>query len=177
MTPDRERLKAAIDARAAELGLRYREVASRAHMTESNLFRIRTGEIELSNAARIALEDALEWERGSMQAILDGGQPTLAAPSVPPVATPADGPDLPDDLPIPVQALLRFGTLVGGDVFSVNMDGEEVKIGVFATSKSAMEKLVEQYHRLGEVTGQVKRTFESVPDESTPDSTSGAGGE
>jgi len=176
MTPDRERLKAAVDARAAELGLRLREVASRARMDGSNLYRIRNGETELTTSARIALEEALVWERGSIQAILDGDQPTAAAAATPAAVAPADGgtPDLPPGLPIPVRALLQFGTLVGSDVFTVNIEGEEVKIGVFATSKSAIDKLVSQYERLGEVTGQVKRTFESGQDESTPDSAGGA---
>lgn len=175
MTPDRERLKAAIEARAVELGLRLRQVASRAHMTESNLYRIRMAEIELTDAARIALEDALEWERGSIQAILDGGHPTPATPSPEPLASNQEPAQVPTDVPLAVQALLRFGTLVGSETFTVNLGGEEVKIGVFATSRSSMDKLLDQYERLGEVTGQVKRTFESGQDESTADSPGGAG--
>ena len=49
------------------------------------------------------------------------------------------------------------------------MDGEEVRVGVFATSRSAMEKLIDQYERLGEVTGQVRRIVESGGDESPRD--------
>lgn len=176
MTPDRERLKAAIDLRAAGLGLFLREVASRAHMDGSNLYRIRTGENELTTSACIAIEEALQWERGSIQAILDGGEPTPAEGAATPATTRAEsGSQEPaDELPIPIRALLQFGTLVGGETFTVNLGGEEVKIGVFATSRSDMEKLVDQYNRLGEVTGQVKRTFESGQDQSSPDSRGGA---
>lgn len=89
MTPERERLKAAIENRAVELRLKLNQVAQRADMSAANFLRIRTGEVALTPLAVAAIEDALEWESGSIQAILDGGVPTprrsdSAIPPLPP---------------------------------------------------------------------------------------------
>jgi hypothetical protein len=76
MTPQRERLKTAIENRAVELRLKLNKVAQRADMSAANFLRIRTGEVALTPLAAAAIEDALEWENGSIQAILDGRDPT-----------------------------------------------------------------------------------------------------
>lgn len=76
MTPDRERLKTAIEGRAVELRLKLSQVAARAEMSAANFLRIRNGEVALTPLAIAAIEHALEWERGSVQAVLDGDPPT-----------------------------------------------------------------------------------------------------
>lgn len=76
MTPDRERLKTAIENRAVELRLKLNKVAQRADMSPANFLRIRTGEVALTPFAVAAIEQALDWEPGSIQRILDGLEPT-----------------------------------------------------------------------------------------------------
>lgn len=89
MTPERERLKTAIENRAVELRLKLNKVAQRADMSAANFLRIRTGEVALTPLAVAAIEHALEWESGSVQAILDGGEPTphRRADDIPPMPT------------------------------------------------------------------------------------------
>lgn len=178
MNLDFDRLAhAAREARRAR-AWRQEDVADRAHVGLSSVQNMEKGRpFNRFPSTYRKIESTLGWAEGSIMAILRGGEPTVAEPSTTPATTAREADQavqIPSDVPLPVQALLRFGTLVGGDVFTVNMDGEEVKIGVFATSKSAIDKLVSQYERLGEVTGQVKRTLESGQDESTPDSAGGA---
>jgi hypothetical protein len=72
----RENLADAMERRAmGDLGLRWTDVATRAGISQSQLLRIRQGApITPFTAAR--LEEALDWEPGSIQTILDGGEPT-----------------------------------------------------------------------------------------------------
>jgi len=76
MDADRDRLRQAIEARAAQLRLRLQEVASRASMSLSTLGRVRAGVGALTPYVVASLEDALEWTHGSVQAILAGDAPT-----------------------------------------------------------------------------------------------------
>lgn len=59
------------------LHVRWAEVARRANMTVQNLGRIRRGTISISWEAAQGIEAALQWERGSVEAVLNGGTPTL----------------------------------------------------------------------------------------------------
>lgn len=95
ISPERERLTAAIGTRAVELRLKLNKVAVRAGMSTANFLRIRTGEVALTPLAIAALEQALEWESGSIQDILAGGQPTPRRqpsdlPPAPPGIDPAE---------------------------------------------------------------------------------------
>jgi hypothetical protein len=93
MDPHRERLKIAIEARAIELRLKLNKVAQRAGMSAGNFLRIRAGEVALTPFAIATIEQALEWEPGSIQAILDGGEPTpRSSPSDLPPAPPGIDP-------------------------------------------------------------------------------------
>lgn len=87
VTPERERLKNAIENRAVELRLKLNQVAQRAGMSAANFLRIRTGEVGLTPLAVAAIEDALEWEAGSIQAVLDGARPAPrhTHPDIPPM--------------------------------------------------------------------------------------------
>lgn len=180
--PDYSHVARTVQDRARELGYTQEDLIQVTGLGRTTVQRIWGGTVlhEPTPKTKRAMDAALQWEAGSFDIVLAGGNPTPAGPSARPSAPATDAEvaiPVPTDVPLAVQALLRFGTLVGSETFTVNMDGEEVKIGVFATSRSAIDKLVSQYERLGEVTGQVKRTFESGQDQSTPDSTSGTGGE
>jgi hypothetical protein len=101
-TVQTERLDTAMDRRRRQLRLRWKQVADRAGMTYSNLHRIRTGQITLTDFARDGVEDALQWEHGSVAAILDGAEPTERRQFR--VTTEAD---VPKDLRLPEGLELR----------------------------------------------------------------------
>lgn len=66
----------AIERRALELDLNLLDVARGAQMSQSNLFRIRRGDIAITAISAKRLEEALKWEYGSIAAIEAGGEPT-----------------------------------------------------------------------------------------------------
>lgn len=108
MTSPNERLDAAMDARRLDLGLTWQEVAQAASISPATLRAMRAGTNMPSALTRRRLEDALRWERGSIQAILDGGDPTpVDAP-----ANPAPGADLDRRLAMARELLARAQELL-----------------------------------------------------------------
>ena len=94
----RQRLTDAIEKRRAQLHLQLEEVAARMGRTgrsAAHLRRLRTGKAELNDMAKAELESALEWQKGSVDDILEGREPTPLTP--PPAeagaASTAFGPD------------------------------------------------------------------------------------
>lgn len=73
-----QRLNTAMDARRTELRLRWTQVAQRAGMTPRNLERIRKGETAITPFTAVAIERALEWAEGGVEAALAGAEPMLA---------------------------------------------------------------------------------------------------
>lgn len=72
MTGDaRARLARQMNDRRLQLRRSWSEIARRAGMDESNLRRIRSGKIEISDLAERGLEDALELEAGDIRAVLE----------------------------------------------------------------------------------------------------------
>lgn len=115
---DWERLARYVTARRIELNYRTREAVAEA---DPGIKPRTLGDIERAsrtsyNRTTIAsLEHALQWRPGSVQAILDGGEPTAATTPAPAEPRPADvsETELPDDalirimrsdLPDPVKA-------------------------------------------------------------------------
>jgi hypothetical protein len=76
MDPNRERLANYMAARRVELRRPWREIAAAAGMSEQNLLRIRQGDITVTEQAARGIDTALNWEPGSVLAILDDGEPT-----------------------------------------------------------------------------------------------------
>lgn len=75
-TNRRSQLDQWMDQRRQELRLRWAQVAELAGMTTPNLLRIRKGQISISWGAADRIEDALHWERGSVEAaVLMGIKP------------------------------------------------------------------------------------------------------
>lgn len=71
-----------IDARCAELGLGYAELADRIGRSPQALLGIRTGKTKPRHTTARAIERALDWESGSVEAILRSGDaPTVIAPA------------------------------------------------------------------------------------------------
>lgn len=70
-----------MDESRKALRLRWSQVAELAGMTTPNLLRIRKGKIGITWDAADGIENALQWERGSVEAaILEGRRPVAAAP-------------------------------------------------------------------------------------------------
>jgi len=71
-----ERLDRALRKRRAELRIRtWRQLATKAGIAGETLRSVRAGDSRPSDATQAGLEEALEWAPGSIQAILEGGDP------------------------------------------------------------------------------------------------------
>lgn len=82
--PERARLRALIEERADDLELNWRELVTASGVPYETIRRVRTGDRPINRDTREGLEDGLKWDRGSIRAILDGGDPTPlpAAPRI-----------------------------------------------------------------------------------------------
>lgn len=70
-----ERLAVCVEQRIVELGLQYAEVARAAGFSDQTLIAIRNADKVRPTTYR-KLEMALQWEVGSVAAVLNGGRPT-----------------------------------------------------------------------------------------------------
>ncbi|MBK3630400.1 hypothetical protein JHN59_37510 [Streptomyces sp. MBT49] len=105
--PDpRIRLAQYIERRISALALEYAEVCRRADISDETLSKVRKG-MRARSSTYTKLERALNWERGSIGAILDGGEPTPldAPPGRAPAARAPDAPPLERELAL-AQRLL-----------------------------------------------------------------------
>lgn len=66
-----------MDDRRADLRLRWKDVAARAGLTTEGLLGVRKGTGEIRPLTKRGIEDALDWEAGSIDAILAGGEPAV----------------------------------------------------------------------------------------------------
>lgn len=71
-----KRLDDALSDRRLDLGMRWNQVAQAAGVSPEALRAIRRGSYRPSPDTARALDNALRWEPGSVQAVLDGGEPT-----------------------------------------------------------------------------------------------------
>lgn len=86
-----------MDESRKRLRVSWADIARDMDMTEENLLRIRRGRISISLKAARKIEDALQWESGSVEAAVLHGRRPVAAPAfelpVAPSATDAIPPD------------------------------------------------------------------------------------
>ena len=76
ISPDaRRRLADLMDERRAELRLRWRDVADLGGVSYEVIRAVRNGTGEIRRLTQRGIEDGLRWAPGSVQAILDGGEP------------------------------------------------------------------------------------------------------
>lgn len=66
----------AINRRRLDLDMTWRDVERAASLSYEGLRGIRRGDRNPSALTARHLEDALQWEHGSVEAVLDGGEPT-----------------------------------------------------------------------------------------------------
>ncbi len=78
-----------MDQRRLELGLRWKQVTTRADITHQTLLQLRKG-AEVSDLTVANVERALEWQPGSIERIRSGREPErAAAPDADPQPAPA----------------------------------------------------------------------------------------
>jgi hypothetical protein len=75
-SPERARLRAFIEQRVVDLDLSWRDLERLSGVPYETTRRVRTGARPISRETIEGLEDGLRWERGSIRAILSGGDPT-----------------------------------------------------------------------------------------------------
>jgi DNA-binding Xre family transcriptional regulator len=73
--PERVALRQHIEERADELGMNLDDLAEASGLHPETIRRVRKGRARIAVSTRRALEKALEWQPGSINAILAGGQP------------------------------------------------------------------------------------------------------
>lgn len=83
MSQPHERLSEAMRKRGLQLGKRWVHIAKDAGITTSALGAIRRGEYRPSPHTAAALDGVLGWEPGSVESILDGGEPAVREQRVP----------------------------------------------------------------------------------------------
>lgn len=74
-SPERQRLRRLMEDRCDELGLTWTEVAAADGSSVKTLHSVRTEGHAIKPPTRRAIETGLQWARGSVQRILDGGDP------------------------------------------------------------------------------------------------------
>lgn len=82
-TEARQRLTLLIEERADELGMTWNELAEKAGLTKEGLRGVRFGSGKMRRLTKRGLEDALRWESGSVDRVLEGGEPESVRPSGP----------------------------------------------------------------------------------------------
>jgi hypothetical protein len=65
-----------MDERRKELRLTWNQVAQRGSTTDETLRQVRTGQQRIQAMTMRAVEAGLQWGKGSVESILDGGDPT-----------------------------------------------------------------------------------------------------
>jgi transcriptional regulator with XRE-family HTH domain len=73
-----ERLDAALSGRRLQLGISWSTLATQVGVSESALRNIRRGRNLPSDLTKHRLEEALGWAAGSIDAVLEGSEPTTA---------------------------------------------------------------------------------------------------
>lgn len=131
------RLAQYIERRIAELALEYAEVCRRAEISDETLIKIRKG-IKARSSTYRKLERALQWEQGSIAAILAGSEPTALEMRDTP-SPPEGEPDLP-----PLEQELELAQrLLAATIREMNLSPDEadevwrrVRLEIEATHRS-----------------------------------------
>ena len=94
--PSRQRLADLMERRRLDLGLTWREVAEAGNISYEVIRAIRNGNSQIRPLSQHGIEVGLRWAGGSVQSVLDGGDPVLvgAAPEL--TATPEPSRETPD---------------------------------------------------------------------------------
>lgn len=111
--------------RRLQLGLRWKDVASQADITEQTLRQIRNGANEMRDLTRQGVERALGWQSGSVQAVMEGGEPELASSDS--ASAPSSGADE-IHLVGPIEGLLEEGEELTG--WTMALGGRQYRLAI-----------------------------------------------
>lgn len=132
---DLQRLAEAIRARATALGWSQQDLISRAASSRDPLSRttIQTlwsgdGTYAPSRKTRAALERLLGWAPGSVDAVLEGGDPSVVESSEGRSERDASVPPPTRSLPLAVQLRLEDGRILDHRVITIDVDGEPLTV-------------------------------------------------
>ncbi|MFC4063054.1 hypothetical protein ACFOWE_32650 [Planomonospora corallina] len=138
----RERLARLMTERRDELGLYWNDVAERAGLTKEGLRTVRGGLGTMRPPTKRGIETALQWVRGSVDRILEGGEP------VPLEAGTAAAPVLPPAPPAPPAAVTGGGTpgAYGADAGVLRAHLDVLREAARRTGRTLGDMLVEGGH-------------------------------
>lgn len=94
--PDFRRAETIMDERRQQLDMMWKDVAEAAKLSAQSLLDFRQGKTNPRQLTKRRIDAALGWEAGSLQAVLDGGDPT-PLPEEQGTAEPAKPPPTRDD--------------------------------------------------------------------------------
>lgn len=76
---DRQRLAEYMEERCLDLGLTWRDVARRSGLSYESIRALRAGPGRIRRLSARKIDRAFEWRPGSVESILNGGEPTPSA--------------------------------------------------------------------------------------------------
>lgn len=165
--PDFPRLAQAIRERASALGWKQRDLIQHTHISRGTVQTLWRGvEVPLPNSAtKNALEDALGWERGSVDEVLAGGEPRIRVPSRERQSSSSrmDG----TRLPLRVQLEMAKGQLLDYDILEFDVAGKPFSFVAFAQTgaydtEEAQEALTEQLETFRRMIERARMEGQSV---------------
>jgi hypothetical protein len=166
--PTSRDLAARITARRRELGLAPVDAARLAGVTRQAWAAWEKDTVP-SDKNWGAIERALGWERGSVNRIVSGGDPTLASESVngraPSVTSGADEASEIRGLPAGIRAALSEGQHLAGDVIDLSEDGTGFRLVVVAqtglyTTSEDIDRLREEMKEWMRIQSGIRRLVE-----------------
>lgn len=137
MERDWERLGAALAAGRKHMDVTQVDMAARIGVTRGPIQAIERGDVSRMTPTIRAYAEAIGWDKGSVRAVLEGGDPTFVErpPETPPV-----GPDNPNvenvryatGMPDRIALELQDGRVLDTDVFDLSAPGSEAKLVLIA---------------------------------------------
>lgn len=167
MTNDWDRLAGAIRERRLELGLSQQQLADAAGVTRSTIKNLEGARQPTSRppSSIASVVQALGWEPGSGQVILNGGEPTLRD-HTPPEYPPAQDPYQPltDRLPVSVLDELSTGEVYAADIHDLTVDGgmRIITVAVRHPEESGQKVTPEQRRRNHRAWSQMQRHIKGL---------------
>lgn len=130
----RARLAQLMDERRVQLGLTWNQVADRASLTKEGLRTVRQGTRKIMPLTKWGIELALHWQSGSVDSVLDRGDPT-----------PLPAGDVKDSTDGPDAEVARAGSAPAPWIATA-LDGEE-------SSAEDLRPAIDLLRKLGERSG------------------------
>jgi DNA-binding XRE family transcriptional regulator len=121
------RLGQKLKAARAELGMEQKDAAAQIGVKRGALHNVESGVIRKVTPTVLAYARLVGWQDGSVELVLDGGDPVVANSEPPAVATPELSTAEASDLSVRVQQALKEGPLIDSRVTEVVTPSGRVK--------------------------------------------------